>query len=73
MWLTIISAILPTIISLLTRWISASDASKETKKKYLEFVYAMQQDVLAPKRLRDSFEVQSKRLDDMQKKIEQIQ
>ena len=67
MWLTIISTILPTIVSLLTKWISASDASKETKKKYLEFVYTMQQDVLAPKRLRDSFEAQSKRLDEMEK------
>lgn len=71
MWLSIISTILPTIVSLLTKWISASDASKETKKKYLEFVYAMQQDVFAPKRLRDSFEAQEKRLDEMQKKIDE--
>ena len=69
MWLSIISTLLPTLISLITKWIESSNASKETKKKYIEFVYAMQQDVLAPKHIRDSFEAQSKRLDAMEKEM----
>jgi len=65
--ITLIAALLPSVIKIISWLLYRSNASEETKKKYLEFVYAAQQDATSAKKIRDSFDNQKKRLDELER------
>lgn len=64
MWVTIITAVLPTLMKLIGMFFSSKNASADQKAAYKEFVDKMQRSPNTPASLRLSYEDQLKALNE---------
>lgn len=68
--MTIVTALIPLAVKLINHFVAKKELEVETKKKFLEFVDSLDQDLKVPAKIRKNVKKQRDRLDELLKEMD---